>query len=553
VTNMIGIPPLPPRQPSVVGDLPAQFRPSHIDSLPGSVCWFENSWLVSTDAWQDRRLGLLDQRSGIWHELDAPAGWARQPITTAGGALAVLIHERNSDQGRLLSPRSGHWKVLADDVEVGSITDWDGTRFARRDDHGDTTALTGAGGCIRVERRGGPPRIVVGGTDAMIPLPKGATLTHLSPSSGQDLLAVAVRRGSVHQTHVFCLKTGRPVGPASFREAVHARPVWLDSDRVVLVVERWPSLVPVVWHWARDQREEPWPSQLTGTVRSVAVSPDGTCVTALSTPWTARHLRTLDNLDGQAALAEDREVRRFVVEREGQLLPCLVYETPVAPRGTVFYFPGGPHEPMWAEHSAFTRAMNDDGWRVVRVNVRSSGLREDRFRPDRPVRFGIDDVQDALAIIEALGVGPVVTMGMSYGGYIATMAGERSDRCRAIVVLSGFLSRRDLDRTRHPDVRRFITEAFVHTPPEPHQLTKQVFVAHGSKDTRVPVDAVRAHASRATGTFTFLELLGQGHAILSDYDARLTYPTLLTWLRDVTSLPPVAVLRSPPKDKRRRQ
>jgi dipeptidyl aminopeptidase/acylaminoacyl peptidase len=147
-------------------------------------------------------------------------------------------------------------------------------------------------------------------------------------------------------------------------------------------------------------------------------------------------------------------------------------------------------------------------------------------------------VQDALAVIAALGEGPVVAMGMSYGGYIAAMAGERSDRCQAIVVLSGFLSRRDLDRTRHPDVRSFAGEAFTATPSEPSLLTKHVFVAHGSEDTRVPIDAVRAHAGRASGSFTFVELSGQGHAILSDHDARLTYPKLLTWLRNVVSVSP---------------
>jgi len=227
----------------------------------------------------------------------------------------------------------------------------------------------------------------------------------------------------------------------------------------------------------------------------------------------------------------DREVRTAVVTRDGQQMPCLVYEPAAALRGTVCYFPGGPHEPMWAEHSAFSQAMNDDGWRVVRVNVRSSGLREQRFRPAGPMRYGIDDVRDALAVIDELGEGPVVTMGMSYGGYIAALAGQESDRCRGIVVLSGFLSRRDLDRSRHRDVRRFAREAFAEVPPEPKEFTKPVFVAHGAADARVPLDAVLAHR---TPGFTVVELAETGHAILSDHDARRTYPSLLTWLRTNT-------------------
>jgi pimeloyl-ACP methyl ester carboxylesterase len=96
-------------------------------------------------------------------------------------------------------------------------------------------------------------------------------------------------------------------------------------------------------------------------------------------------------------------------------------------------------------------------------------------------------------------------------------------------VLSGFLSRQDLDHSRHPDVRRFAREAFATVPPEPAAFTKPVFVAHGAVDPRVPLDAVLAHR---TATFTVVELAGAGHAILSDHDARRTYPTLLTWLGD---------------------
>jgi pimeloyl-ACP methyl ester carboxylesterase len=538
MTRPTRLPPLPPRAPDVLGTLPEPFRPSQVDALPGSVCWYDGSWLVSTDAWQDRRLGLLDGRSGAWRELDAPPGWTRLPMTTPCGELAVLVHERNADQGRLLALRSGCWQVVAENVAVGSVTDWDGVRFAQRDPHGHATALTAAGRRIRVEDHHGQPHLVLAGADTVIPLPKGATVTQLAPSPGRDLMVAVVRRGSAYQAHVFSMHTGRPVSPTSFREPVHGRPTWLDDDRIVLVVERWPSLVPIVWSWRRGLCEDPWAARLTATVRSVAVAPDGTCATALSTPWTARHLRPLDALDDSAASIQDREVRRVVVVRAGQQLPCLVYEPPGARRGTVCYFPGGPHEPFWGEHSAFSEAMNDDGWRVVRVNVRSSGLREERFRPGGPLRYGVDDVRDAIAVIEALGEGPVVTMGMSYGGYIAAMAGEPSDRVRGVAVLSGFLSRRDLDRTGHPAVRRFTAEAFTAVPPEPAQFTKPVFVAHGSADPRVPIDAVRAHARRASGGFTFLELTGQGHAILSDHDARLTYPRLLAWLRDVASPPP---------------
>jgi pimeloyl-ACP methyl ester carboxylesterase len=172
----------------------------------------------------------------------------------------------------------------------------------------------------------------------------------------------------------------------------------------------------------------------------------------------------------------------------------------------------------------------------VRVNVRSSGLREEAFWPVDPVRYGVDDVQDAVAFIDTLGAGPVVTMDMSYGGYLTAMAGQWSDRCRAIVVLSGFLSRRNLDRSGHPEVQRFVRQAFAAAPPEPAASPSRCSWRTAPSDHRVPVGAVREHLGRARAGFPVVEPAGAGHAILSDHDARLPYPPLLTWLR--TTVPP---------------
>jgi pimeloyl-ACP methyl ester carboxylesterase len=524
-------PTLPPRGADVLGDLPESFGPSQIDSMPGSICWFADTWWASTDAWADRRLGRLDPQAGVWRQVSAPAGWIRQPASD-GDALHVFVHERNEDQGRLLSLGPDGWSCLAEAVDGGSITDWQGGRFAQRDGHGHAAGLTASGEPIRVGGAEDNPRIVVGTGRADIPFPAGATVAHLAPSPDRSMLVAVFRRGSAYQTGVFSMQSGKPVGNASFRQPVHARPTWLGPDRIVLVTERWPSLVPVIWRWASNQVEDVWSSRLIGAVRSLAVSPAGICVAGLSTPCVPRDVHALDDLDSETLLRADREIRAVALRRDEQLIPCLVYEPTKALRGTVFYFPGGPHEPMWGEYSAFSHAMSDDGWRVVRPNLRSSGLREERFRPRRPVRYGHDDVLDALTVIDELGTGPVVTMGMSYGGYIATQAGERSGRCVASAVLSGFLSQRDLDASRHPDVRDFARGAFRAGPAEASRLSKPLFVAHGSADPRVPIDGVRAHANRAESSFTFVELPGQGHAILSDHDARATYPRLLTWLRD---------------------
>lgn len=500
------IPRLPDRAPAVVAGLPASFTPAEIDSLPGSVCWYDGAWLVSTDAWADRRLGRLE--SGAWSPFPAPAGWARQPITGPDGSLAVLVHERNDDHGRLFRRTPGEpWGLVADPVEVGAVTDWDGRHLARR-----AEALPGTG----VNRRG-HVRLPSG----TVAVPPGCTVTHLVSSPDRRLLLIVVRRGGTYRAHVHDRRTGKQCSPAPFRGVVHGRPLWLGDDRIVLTVQRWPSLVPVIWSWRRDRTEFPWPESLVGTARSVAAGPGGDCVTALSTPTTPRRLTALDRPVPSTAQTP-------VVHNGEQLVPCVVFEPAGRPRGTVVYFPGGPHEPIWAEYSHLSRALADAGWRVVRVNTRSSGLREHRFRPRSPVRYGVDDVADSLAVIDALGTGPVVTMGVSYGGYLAAMAGERSPRCRGIVSLSGFFGRRDLDATTHPDVRRFLGDVFPGPPPgEPRRLTRPVFAVHGTADTRIPIDAVRA---RAGAGFTLLEMPGQGHAVISDHDARTAYPPLLDWL-----------------------
>lgn len=528
-------PALPDRAGHVVAGLAAPFRAAQVDALAASVCWVDGSWVVSTDAWADRRLGRLDARTGQWSPVASPPGWARQPRAVAGRDLTAIVHDRNADDGRLVMSRGGRWEAVEDGVEVGSVTDWDGRRAVRRDGRGHARALTATGEPVRVDvGDAGELRLVLGDPAVGVGLPPGCTVTQLAPSPGRDLVAVVVRRGAAFQTRVFSVATGEPRGGGAFGGTVHGPPLWWDEDRLVVVVERWPSLVPVVWCWKDGTTEELWPAGRVGTVRSMAASPSGELLAAVSGPDLPRRLLPLDVPPPVPGAGDDGvSVRAEVVTRDGQPLPCLVYEPPGRPRGTVCYFPGGPHEPMWGEYAAFSRSLCGAGWRVVRANPRSAGLREGAYHPRAGVRYGIDDALDALAVVETLGEGPVVTMGMSYGGYMATLAGERAERCRGIVVLSGFLSRADLAATRHEGVQRFVTEAFATEPPEPDRLTRPVLVAHGSADPRVPIEVVRAHRRRATASFTFVELTGQGHAIISDHDARVTYPQVMDWLDEL--------------------
>lgn len=70
------------------------------------------------------------------------------------------------------------------------------------------------------------------------------------------------------------------------------------------------------------------------------------------------------------------------------------------------------------------------GIRAIRFDKRGHGL------SDEGGRFGIDDLaDDAAALIEHLGLGPVVFVGLSIGGMIAqSLAARRPDLVRAVVL-----------------------------------------------------------------------------------------------------------------------
>lgn len=524
---------LPDRADDVIGGLPEAFRRSHVDFLPNSVCWYRDRWLIATDVWADRRLAQFDPNARAWTEFPTPDGWIRRPMSAGGEQLSLLRHDHHADYGQQIALRDGGWDVLEDGVDEFAITDWDGQRLAHRGPEGNAAALAAGGEAVQVMSQP-DGKSAITGSGWTIPIPPGATLAHLSPSPGRDAMLAVVRRGSSYQAVVFSSRTGRALSPQPLRKIVLPTSAWLDDTRVVLCAEEWPSIVPYVWDWSRGSLARGWTSDVVGTVRSVAAAPDGTCLAAVSTPVSQRAPRLLDDSSPFEPTTSFGEVRCEVVRRGNQLLPCVVHEPPIPCRGTTFFVPGGPHVPVWGEFATLASALNELGWRAVRVNLRSSGLRQPEYRPEKPVRFGVDDVADLCAVIEALAEGPVVTMGMSYGGYVSALAGEASDRCVGVAVLGGFLHHDDLAGTAHPGVRQFAEFAFRdREPPGSDRLRKRYFIAHGELDTRIPMPAVLRHLSRMDQEATFVSLDGEGHAIRTDRGARLAYPPLLEWMEEL--------------------
>ena len=540
---------LPDRSDEIVGSLPPSFRPSQLDYLPHSVASRDGRWIVSTDTWGDRRLAE-HRPDGGWHQLDTPAGWVRRPTVDGTGRLAVYQHAAAADRGCILSERDGRWVEVAHDVEEGAICDWDGRVLARRSDGGHATAVTATGGLVELISRRGRAALRFGSDGGALAVPPGATVHQIVPSADRTLMAVTLRKGARFRTVVCAPSTGDVLSPRPLDAPVTRVAAWIDDHHLVAVEESWPGQSPIVWDWIDGRVDRVWSNPAAGTVRALArSSTSDEVMTATATASAPRHLRSLHDDPSSHPDGDGTDATVVVVDNQGQNVACIVHEPPVEPEGTVFYFPGGPHEPIWAEYSSLTAAMVGLGWRVVRVNTRSSGLREPRLRPAAPFAYGLDDVADALAAIDRLAIGPVATMGMSYGAYIACLAGERSDRCVAVAVLSGFLGVADLLSTRHGGVAEF---AAAHlrgaAANEPRRLTKNYLVAHGVADPRIPFPAVVAHRDRADGTFLVVPLEGEGHAIHTDRAARLAYPVLFEWLQGFAG----HATRSTPRSRRGR-
>lgn len=525
--DLVGsLPPLPDRNGSVVAGLPASFSASSIDYIPGSVAWWKGRWIASTNAWGGRKLATADAKLG-WQALPAPEGWTRRPMVSDDGtSLACMVHEPAADYAALHVLSCGQWTSRRERIDPASIGDWDGIRTALR--HGQQDAAIDALGRIISVRSSA---LVCGTSDDSwsLPLPPKSTAILVSASPSRELVLVILRASSSYHAHVFQTSDGRSAGRFSCHEVLHPLAAWVDERRVILVREAWPSLEPVAWDWASGASDPVWPAGTVGTVRSLARAETGAVACAVSSFDSARSLASIDTPPAPGTSA-----RPVVVHNDDQLVPCLVHDPQGPIRATCLVFPGGPHEPVWAEHAPVADALTASGWRVVRVNTRSSGLRESRFRPNSAYRYGVDDVADACAAWDQLAVGPVVTLGMSYGAYVASLAADRRATSAAgVVVLAGFVSPRDLARSEHAGVREFASAAFGSAMNGPaRRLTVPHFFGHGALDRRIPLGDLRPYCGSQT---TFVVLPDEGHGIHSDSAAVAVYPQMFRWMEERVS------------------
>ncbi|NUT93067.1 MAG: alpha/beta fold hydrolase [Saccharothrix sp.] len=297
---------------------------------------------------------------------------------------------------------------------------------------------------------------------------------------------------------------------------------WLSDDELLVVCERWPARLPFAWH-LRTRRARPL--LVGGGVASGFRRADdliGFC-------WTAGgHPRRLELVaDGVFDIRDTSTARPVIVPGPVCPLPCLVHEPAGPPRGTVVLLHGGPNGAHLDTWSPLVDTLVTAGWRIVRPNVRGSGLRDEALRPPRPARYGVEDVEDVCAVIRGLAVGPVVVGGTSYGGYLAARTAHAPVDVRGVFLLGGFLTRGDLVGTAHPGVEAFLAAAVLADDAPPAPVPH--FVAHGTHDRRIPFDAVAAH--RYPPGSEVVAFAG-GHGVRTDPAARVVFPALFAWLAE---------------------
>lgn len=522
---------LPRRDGAITGPLPADFRRSQIDRVSPALAYIEGDLYASTDAWSDRRIG--QRTDSAWMEVGLPVGWLREP-RAIGSRLLVLQHDRSTDCGELLSLQMKPYPTLdgrAGCYAVNQIVGWNGEALAVRTPTGHSSAITVGGSLARVARTTeGKDILYLPEGQRRLP-PNSVVAELLFSPSGQRLL-VTIRHG-IHCRSLCLHQDGTTYGvPLSL--PVSGGSVWLDEDHVILLVERWPARVPFEWHPA------------TGVTRPLLATPPAGVASSLVASDGAVAFAWAGIAQPRAVCEIDRDVLRSsrpitLVTPEGSAvattlsgvsgpLPCIIHSPGEEPVGTILMMHGGPHEVTWSEWSPLARMLLAAGWRVVQLNVRGSSLRDPVVAPGLPRRYGGDDVEDVLRVASLFPRDRLVFGGISYGAYLATRAAVMHHNPLGCILLSGFLTKQDLLFSEHVDVISFARFAFGSDFPTEDLPTTPCFIAHGTEDKRIPIEAITRHAGRLNSHSLYIQVSGEGHGIASDKAAIEVYPALLSWL-----------------------
>src|SRR6185312_15162987 len=231
-------------------------------------------------------------------------------------------------------------------------------------------------------------------------------------------------------------------------------------------------------------------------------------------------------------------VRHTYRAADGLELSGWLYTPPDAhgPNRTVVSFHGGPEGQERPAYSPVAQSLVAAGLTVFAPNVRGSGGRGRAFMAadDGPAReASFEDVPATVEALVAAGValpGRIGSHGWSYGGFLTLVALTRwPDLFAAGVSLAGMSDLRTFFAGTEPWMAAAsVTEygdpvadrdmlARISPMTSLERLTSPVLLAHGDRDTNVPVaESMQAHqALTALGARSELLLLpGEGHTIV---------------------------------------
>jgi dipeptidyl aminopeptidase/acylaminoacyl peptidase len=469
-----------------------------------ALVWSRKSGLVAFDSNRrtnaDRDIWVVDPRdpAGARLVLEGTGNWIAQDWSTDDREL--LVEERASgDETYLwrLDVKSGQKTALT--PRGAEKTAWAAPRFAPDGKH--VFALSSRGGEL--------PRLwrmdVASGQWAPI-TPDGSSVEGYAVSPDGRTIAVVYDRDAQSVLELLEAATGK-----------------------TRLTPKIPTGIVLGLQWHRTLPE------LAIDLRSIHTFRDVYSVSAVTG---AVERWTTSEVGGYPTDLPSPEIVRWK-SFDGQTISGVLYRPPArfkGPRPVIINIHGGPEDrerPRFLGRSG--SFLDEFGIAIIYPNVRGSGGFRPSFQAADNLKHREDSVKDVGALLDWIAQQPyldksrVLVTGASYGGYmtyaVAAKYGDRIKAAHAALGISNFVTymettepvrlqnrRAEYGDERDPDMREFLTQISPITYAS--TIRTPLFIAHGAKDTRVPVAQAHemARAVRANGVPVWLAVFAdEGH------------------------------------------